>query len=439
VGLALLVLVTVTLLTRPTELVPELRSVNLNMILTLSCLAVSFPVVLGQLIGRRREPSPITGCVLCVWLAIFLSHLLRGDPAKAIERTQLFTHVALYYLLLVGLLDTPGRFRFFLVGLQLALAIMTIISLLQYYDYIDVSTDIDLKTLKEKVRQNDTEIEVKRLRGPGRLLGDPNDVCSLFVLGILLGLYQVSDRRLGPARLLALVPVGLCLFGLYLTRSRGGMLGLLAGLAVFSFARFGWRRTMIYLWPVLLAGLAALSLRGLSTSEGTSQQRIQMWAEGLGLFRQSPLFGVGENRFVEALGGDDDSTLVAHNSYVHAFAELGFFGGTAFVGAFYLGFLLLIRARPALEAYPDAEFRRMQPYLLGALGGYAGCIFSLSLPYFPATYLILGLVTAYLNVTAQRVRLGQPAFDERLLPRLVIVGMATVIALYVFVRVFARF
>ena len=46
--------------------------------------------------------------------------------------------------------------------------------------------------------------------------------------------------------------------------------------------------------------------------------------------RQSPVFGIGKNRFGEEAG------QVAHNSFVHAFTELGPLGGMVFLGAFYL-------------------------------------------------------------------------------------------------------
>ena len=37
------------------------------------------------------------------------------------------------------------------------------------------------------------------------------------------------------------------------------------------------------------------------------------------------MFGIGESRFHEEIH------KVAHNSYVHAYAEMGFFGGTVFL------------------------------------------------------------------------------------------------------------
>src|SRR5262249_1981195 len=91
---------------------------------------------------------------------------------------------------------------------------------------------------------------------------------------------------------------------------------------------------------------------------------------------------------------------------------------------------------------PDAaELERVRPYLLGAVAGYAACLFSLSLNYLTTTYLLLGLVTAHLRLTAQLEPEARPIprFDLQLGGNLVGISAAAVVALYVFVRVFARF
>ena len=46
------------------------------------------------------------------------------------------------------------------------------------------------------------------------------------------------------------------------------------------------------------------------------------------LLRQAPLFGIGVGKYEDEVG------LVAHNSFVHAYTELGIFGGALFLGAF---------------------------------------------------------------------------------------------------------
>jgi O-antigen ligase len=85
-----------------------------------------------------------------------------------------------------------------------------------------------------------------------------------------------------------------------------------------------------------LFGLAAvlLAFKGRMTNlddameQGTAQTRIQLWSEGLQLFKRDPLFGIGQNNYVEEVG------QAAHNSFLHAFTELGIFGGALFLGAY---------------------------------------------------------------------------------------------------------
>ena len=62
--------------------------------------------------------------------------------------------------------------------------------------------------------------------------------------------------------------------------------------------------------------------------DDTMQERVQLWSEGLDLFREAPVFGIGYREYAEQVG------QVAHNSFVHCYAELGFFGGTIFLAAF---------------------------------------------------------------------------------------------------------
>ncbi len=89
-----------------------------------------------------------------------------------------------------------------------------------------------------------------------------------------------------------MAPLALFGYALALTNSRGGLLALLTAMLVLFQARFGWRKTLV-LVPIVLP-LMFLLFAGrqteFTTSEGTSQQRIQFWSEGLAMFRQAPVF-----------------------------------------------------------------------------------------------------------------------------------------------------
>jgi O-antigen ligase len=308
--------------------------------------------------------------------------------------------------------------------------------------------------LKEKVRRGVVEIEVKRLRGPGRLFGDPNDVCAVFVFGILLCLSRITDKGRGAARWLWLTSLGLFGWALVLTQSRGGLLGLAAGLGVLGAIKIGWKRTLVLgvlALPLLyLAGPERISDMSMSR-ETTSQQRVLIWAEGVQMFKESPVLGIGANEFskklAERLNLEENKGLIAHNSYVQAFTELGFFGGALFVGAFVLALTMLARPIDAPDAPPPdddpdrIDLERFRPYLLAATAGYAICLCSLSLNYISTTYMVLGLTAAYVRTAAEASPAPRelPVVDLGLARRLLVVGVAALGVLYVFIRVFGRF
>jgi len=97
---------------------------------------------------------------------------------------------------------------------------------------------------------------------------------------------------------------------------------LLAALLIFFRIRFGWLRTLFLsavALPILFVVLGGRQT-SFSASENTGQSRIQLWSDGLENLKQNPLFGIGKDKY------SDYSGHVAHNSFLHAFTELGLFG-----------------------------------------------------------------------------------------------------------------
>ena len=141
-----------------------------------------------------------------------------------------------------------------------------------------------------------------RLNGTG-LFNDPNDLCNFLVIGILISLFVMIDLRKGFRRLLWVAPLGMLLYALKLTHSRGGLITLSAGVFTFLQARFGWKKTVLVAGLLLPAMIVLFSGRqttvDVSSTEDTSQHRIQLWAEGFAVFPQSPLFGIGMNEYDE--------------------------------------------------------------------------------------------------------------------------------------------
>ena len=264
------------------------------------------------------------------------------------------------------------------------------------------------------------------------IFNDPNDLCLALVFGILICLLALDDPRLGVFRLFALVPPGLFLFALRLTSSRGGLLGLLAGLTVLLVFRFGWRRALAagaVALPVLLVLFGGRMTNLSAMEDGTGQLRLQLWRDGMVLFKSEPLSGVGMNVYANY------ATQVAHNSFVHAYTELGIVGGTVFLGLFLYAFWALYRVHRVYVI--DADMRQMLPFMLAIVAGYAAGIFSLSRTYDVLTYTILGLATAYLRVVPVYPPLGEIHLNARMMARLAGISLLFLLCIDLTVRFLA--
>jgi O-antigen ligase len=280
------------------------------------------------------------------------------------------------------------------------------------------------------------------------IFNDPNDLCMILCLGFLLSVYWFHDgqmdgpsgprRRRGPWSTwhLRWIPVAIMfLWAVYCTHSRGGFLALLAGIAVTIIARVGFKRSIplvLVVLPVLLVAFAGRSTQ-IDTQETTAQDRIKLWSAGLEMFKAAPLFGIGMNQFVEQEG------LVAHNSFVHCFSELGFFGGTLFLGGFVYSIWALAHLPKFAPCFTDVATARFQPYLIGAFASYTVGYLTLSRAYTEPTYLMWGLAAVYLSLAAANNKDAMPRLSWHLAVWAVACGCCFVIIMYFFVKFFAHF
>src|SRR6185436_17415148 len=113
------------------------------------------------------------------------------------------------------------------------------------------------------------------------------------------------------------------------------------------------------------------------------------------------LFGIGMDEYIKHAG------YVAHNSFVHAFVELGYFGGTLFFGSFFFAVLALYRMSK-LNAIrdPRSELGRLHPYLAAMLAGWSTGLLTLSRCYVVPTYIVLGTIAVFINLSRTRLTQG---------------------------------
>ena len=430
VGFFLFLLVNAALFVRPAEIVPDLVGWNIYEALILACLAASFPAVLEQFRAKSLEARPVTVCVVGLFLAMILSHLAQLDLVNAGVYAVDFFKVLLYYMLFVGLVDSVARLRTFLFWMLVFGTAAVGLAVLQYHGVVTLP---NLNQVKETVHAAvaNRETSLLRLTGSG-IFGDPNELGVLTSVLIMVALYWLTDRRSGPARLLWIGPLLLFFYAVSITQSRGALVALMAGVAVLLVARLGWRAGLLVAAvavPALLLLLAAGRQADLSTGGGTAQDRIQIWRDAIVTMREAPLFGVGRDMFVKREG------LVAHNSYLQCFVELGVFGGMLFLGAWYLAVTQLGRMGDRRRHAPlDPEAARLHAYVFGLVAAWAVGMLSLTLCYILPTYTLLALATAYTRMAPVDPPLPAPRFDLRLLGRLFLVAVAGFLVLYLFVR-----
>ena len=425
-GFGLFLVVNALLFIRPAEFHPALLGLPVYEVCIVTCLAVSYPAVAARVSPRALEARPVDACAAGMLAAIVGSHLANGEPGLAVDHGVEFLKLLLYYFLLVGLVDTPARLERFLGALGAFAAVITALAVLHYHDLVEVPAIRFLQTGLDDSGSLDRM--VVRLGSTG-LFQDPNDMSLMLVMALVVCLYQVVERRrwywVGP----------LVLFGhaLTLTHSRGGFLGLLAALSVLLCARFGRKAAPLGLL-VLPAVLMAFGGRqtSLSLGEGTGQTRVQLWLEGMVLFVRHPLFGIGSERYAEYAGH------VAHNSFIHCYTELGLFGGTLFLGAFYLAVGSLVRLGGRALPPVAPALGRQRPYVLAVVVGYATGLMSLSNPYTIPTYTVLGLASVYVALAEREYGVPVMRLEGRLVGRLALVSMAFVVAAQVGVRILAR-
>jgi O-antigen ligase len=214
------------------------------------------------------------------------------------------------------------------------------------------------------------------------------------------------------------------------------------------------------LGALALVGLMALPssrMQELDVSEASAAGRVDSWYEGMQMFRQNPVLGVGADMYT------DINPLTAHNSFVLVLAETGIIGfmlWIAFVGYCFRMMLVAIREPPgefllevepetgALDADPDAASgpdpalvdawyadRDMALTLLLSLCGFFTAAFFLSRSYLVILYLLAALVVAHYTGMRQR-NPGLPAFNlQHDLIRWPIWAVGGAVGLYIMVKV----
>lgn len=431
---ALFVLTTATLFLRPAELFIWLAEWPIYEVLILSTLVLTHQSVQGHFQWYYLRRQPITLCVIGILVASVLSHLQHVSLGAAFDSLVSFLKTLIYYGLLVTVVNSPSRLRGFLLTVAICTSVMVTLCVLDYFLIIDFEFIQHLEDFDGLTDENEI-IRVSRMRGTG-IFQDPNDLAAVIVLaGVLCG-YFFLDPSLASLRMVWLLPTASLMVGLLCTKSRGGLLaGVVAGMVLVIFKYGGKAAIVASAMGFCLLPFVAGRQTEVDLENGTGQDRIQLWRDGFDAIKNSDLLlGIGQSTYADVAG------LVAHNSFIHAYVELGIFGGTMFFGCFYFAVVQLIRLTRVPQEIQSDELRRTLPFVMALLAGWITALFSLSRCYVVPTYLVLGSCAAFLNITWIHLEAGAPLviWNRGHFFRLVSASACTFAGLYVFTAILAR-
>jgi O-antigen ligase len=306
---------------------------------------------------------------------------------QAFDTTADLAKVLLVYLLIENTVTSEGRLRAFLWTLVVG-GLFPAIGTIDFY-----------------VRG----ILIEGTRGSWvGIFKNPNENAYALVLLVPLTIaLGRGSRRIVHAALWAIA--GAYLVAIYLTFSRGGLIGLFAVIAL-----LGWKQKSSLIRTLMLGALAlglvfvALfwgrkdDFKDLRT-DTTVNQRIATIKAGMLMFVDKPLLGIGPGCSLvayplyvpkDAHCGCQDQ-LVIHNAFIQVLSETGILGFIPFAGFIGLTIFQLWRVQqkvlaPAVHAYASGIELALWGFVIcGMSGGF-------SYTWFP--YILVGLAVAALRI-----------------------------------------
>jgi O-antigen ligase len=424
---ASLIVYILLLFIRPQEWVPGI--LNLPIITPVMCVAIlaTFMEVAG---GKWHfKDVPQNWLVLGFFGAVIASNLLSFQQplnfGVTLDVTREFGKIILLYFLIAINLKTIRQVKGFILAIIIGCLFIAVHGILQIHTGAGFGGLLPLYVSQE---------HAYRIIAFG-FFSDPNDVAQALLVALpflISGIHRPGIAA--PWRLVSLVAAGVIGYAIFLTGSRGGWLALAVMMVAYFLLNFRQKKISVVLGILALGGLlmfAPARVQTGSTHDQSAKGRIVSWTEGNKMLKMSPLFGIGKSRFAEY----SDTGLVAHNSFVHCWGELGLFGYFWWLGMLFASVKDSYALGKERTGDPKKdEMGRVARVLLASWIGFMAAAVFLSRTYKPELYILIGLVAA---MHAIREREGGPlprAFVKRDLRWVLLVELTSIPFFYCMMR-----
>jgi O-antigen ligase len=399
---------TLVLYVRPNELFPAaLGWLPIAKIVALTTLAIYVGSKLGA--GERLTIWPLEMKMLAAIIVLGVAFLpIAYSKDRAVEvLTDSFLKVATIFVLMINLIDARERLR----------SMMKLVVLCGTFIALATIATRFTGDLGEQLAESGTRVEGI----VGGIFGNPNDLATAFDLLLPLALALALTSR-GLQRIIYLAASAIITFGVIITFSRGGFLGLVAMGGVLLW-KVGRRNRLATVLVALLAAGVFISVLPSGYSDrivtifqtdkdttNSAQERTELLKRAFEVAGNNLVVGVG-------IGNYPFYSLrqrMAHNSYLEIWAELGLLGLIAYLTMLFAPMRSLRRiardvARSAAPA--DREIYLLTAGVQAAMVAYLVCSFFGSVQYQWFVYYIIAYAVAL-----KRIHTAEGATIEESVP-----------------------
>jgi O-antigen ligase len=382
----------------PAALFPHLAQYNIMVWLAVAAAVACLSQVLFQ---PSRWRSPEVYLMLGLTAAVAVSLVGNGLGGGALRGMREFLASGVVFFLVLAAVDTVRKMR--VLAFVVVITAICLLSQALYGWYRDGLQSQYVVRQHIYNAQGEVIGEFPRLQSVGFLV-DPNTFAQFLLVAaslLTLAWWQMRWRR---SLMLAALPGAFLLYGVLVTHSRGGLIGLAILVFFLLEKRFGKIISLVVAGGLLrllfFVGAAGPRSISISRSDPATVGRIEVTQTAFDMFRTSPVFGVGFHQFIV-----HNPSLTAHNSLLLCLAELGIFGTLCWLGLIVFSLLNLnriVRDRNSLEQQAPALASSANGVRI-AIFAYLGTALFLSLTYTMTLYLLLGMAAA-----ARQLFLRQP-------------------------------
>ena len=318
-GFVLSIIYLLTYYLTPTVIFGPLAEYRIELILAAIILLASVPAMMRPSVGKTSQAPALVGLGFATFMSVLVGV---GWPAGAMNALLLFIPNAFAFLLLCLHCNSKRRLQGVILMMLFVCLFVLGQGLAEMHRGLPTglaARDADMSNSYFIGQTNDQKEWFYRLRGQGQI-NDPNDFAQLIVCTVPLVFFFWKKKSWLRNFFVVLVPVGLLLWGAFLTHSRGSIVAMMVVLIVALRKKIGTIPALV-LAGLFFVGISATGFTGGRDISATAgEDRTEYWGDGLELLKAHPVFGVGFDNMPDYIGH------TAHNSIVVCAAELGLCG-----------------------------------------------------------------------------------------------------------------